>query len=356
MWATACRLRKNWPEVVWSLFAASNIAVSVFVAELQMAPLLLVWVSLVVVYTLRRWPLRPTVLVLCAVMLTTGVAKLIGADARVTRDTLKFDEWAELPLLAIIFLTILWHTRSRQPAELHERFAHEFWHQFRTIVTVARGHAELIQTECRGKQAAVDASVIIEELNCLSRISDQILALGVADHPRLLRLSPIDLEPFILTATRRWSRTVRRRWHVDVDTTGTLLVDAERLHSALDALIENAVKFTREQDRISIVCSAVNDSAVIEVSDTGPGIPPEDLPRVFEPFFRAGGDMNGNGGGLGLALVKAVAEAHRGTVSVASEPGEGAAFRLQLPGFEPDACVPGDLPQQAALETADAMQ
>jgi len=93
------------------------------------------------------------------------------------------------------------------------------------------------------------------------------------------------------------------------------------------------VKFTDEQDRIGVVTRVDGDQVVIEVSDSGPGIAADDLPHIFERFYRsaAGSARGRTGTGLGLAIVKAIAEAHGGGVSVASDPGEGSTFMLWLP-------------------------
>jgi len=112
--------------------------------------------------------------------------------------------------------------------------------------------------------------------------------------------------------------------------------DEEQLQSTLDALIENAVKFTRDDDRIAIVGRNDGSTAVIEVSDTGNGIPPDQLTLIFDRFSRLDeGRRRGNGGtGLGLAIVKAIVEAHGGSVRVRSELGEGTTFSLFIPGFK----------------------
>lgn len=117
---------------------------------------------------------------------------------------------------------------------------------------------------------------------------------------------------------------------------GVLIADEERLQTTLDALIENAIKFTRDHDRITIVGRHEGSTAVIEVSDSGEGILQDQLTRIFDRFSPLGerrGRRNG-GTGLGLAIVKAIVEAHGGTVAVESELGVGTTFSLFIPGFE----------------------
>ena len=137
--------------------------------------------------------------------------------------------------------------------------------------------------------------------------------------------------------------TAKRAWTVNATMDATIFADEERIGSSLDALIENAVKFTAEGSRISIAAQAEGDIAVIEVSDSGVGIPADQLERIFDRFARADGVVaqgpEGRGTGLGLAIVKAIVEAHGGSVGVESELGQGSAFRIYLPRFEPVAAV-----------------
>jgi signal transduction histidine kinase len=116
---------------------------------------------------------------------------------------------------------------------------------------------------------------------------------------------------------------------------------------ALDAVIENAVKATAPGDTIIVRARAEEDSALLEVIDVGPGIPAEALPRIFDRFAR---QPHRNGGtGLGLPIVKAIAEAHGGSVSVTSRPGAGTSVALRLPGYSE-----GSAPHAAAAGAAAA--
>ena len=206
-------------------------------------------------------------------------------------------------------------------------------HELRSHISIARGHAELIRAENPGRQAAGDAEVILDELDRLSIVSDRLLLLSVTEHRRMLRRAPVDVRHLVEDAAERWRGAGPRRWVVSVAADGTLLGDEGRLASALDMLLENAVKFTSGGDRIALqVRPEGRDTAVIEVSDGGPGIPPEHLPRIFDRFFRA---QNGGreGTGLGLPVVKAIVRAHHGSVTVKSEVGTGTTFEIRLRGF-----------------------
>src|SRR5581483_5573851 len=124
-----------------------------------------------------------------------------------------------------------------------------------------------------------------------------------------------------------------RAWRLDVDLAGRLLADPEGLRYALDALLENAVKYTDPGDAITLAARANGvGGVVVEVSDTGSGVSPDALPRIFDRWARADGarTREGGGAGLGLAIVAAVARAHGGRCSVERLP-RGTAFRLHLP-------------------------
>jgi heavy metal sensor kinase len=111
----------------------------------------------------------------------------------------------------------------------------------------------------------------------------------------------------------------------------TVVADRTRLEQVAANLIDNAVKYTRAGGRVAVEVRRESDAAILRVRDTGPGIPPDELPRIFERLFRGDRSRTERGLGLGLSLVRAIVEAHGGTVTVDSEPGEGSIFTVSLP-------------------------
>ncbi len=107
--------------------------------------------------------------------------------------------------------------------------------------------------------------------------------------------------------------------------------DAERLERAVGNLIHNAVKFSHEQGRVQVSVAFEEGSVTVRVSDTGVGISAQDLPRVFERFYKSDRARHGAGTGLGLAIVKHTVEAHGGIVGVQSEEGQGSTFSISIP-------------------------
>jgi signal transduction histidine kinase len=107
--------------------------------------------------------------------------------------------------------------------------------------------------------------------------------------------------------------------------------DRDKLKKVFLNLLDNAIKFTPAGGRIGITVGVESNLAKVQIADTGPGISPEQLPRIFDRFYRATKDDSLPGSGLGLSIVKAIVEAHRGKVDVESKPGQGSVFTVYLP-------------------------
>jgi two-component system OmpR family sensor kinase len=349
VWAIASTLRRRWVEIAWATFAAANVAVIVMLRDWETIPFHFVWVSLTIVYGFRVWRLRTTMVLLLVVMAVTGAA----LAWTVARGNERLDELTEVPLMAAMFVAMVWHAHRRRAAieeterlaesehrllEGQREFVRDASHELRTPITVARGHAELIRDSGVNGQVASDAGVVLDELGRLSSLSERLLILTAADDPGFLSRADIEVEPLVVGLMRRWSPTAERGWQVRVAAEGTIYADRERLETALDALIENAVKATDEGSPILVGSREDGHRLLLEVTDQGRGIGAEDLSRIFEPFSKIEPDRaRKNGGtGLGLSIAKAIVDAHGGSIAVASEEGSGTTFRISLPGFRPN--------------------
>jgi signal transduction histidine kinase len=144
------------------------------------------------------------------------------------------------------------------------------------------------------------------------------------------------VEPFLEDVFVRWSEVVPRSWTLGELAAGTVRADPEALRAALDALLENAVKYTEPANAITLSARSFDTELLIEIADEGPGLPPEALGRIFDRFARADTARSRaqGGAGLGLAIVDAIAKAHGGSCAAANS-GEGAVFTLRFPGFTP---------------------
>jgi signal transduction histidine kinase len=350
--------RKHWVELLWGLFAFVNVVAVLFLANWETIPFHLVWVSLTIVYGYRIWSSQTTALLLVAVMGFTGSALYFA----VVQSHRGFDEVAEVPLMAAMFLAMVWHARRRQSAieeaqrlaaneqrlrEQQRVFVRDASHELRTPITIARGHAELLRASATDPQAISDADVVIDELGRLSRLSERLLVLAAADHPEFLRVGPVDVRALVEQTGSRWAAAGDRVWRVEPLVGGTVPGDAGRLRDAADALVENALNATRSGDSIAISGRRRDASFVLTVADDGIGIEPDRLPSLFDRFTRvdAPRTRRGGGTGLGLSIVQAIAQAHGGSVEVESVPGQGTTFRVVLPGYRPAPLVtPEPLP------------
>jgi two-component system OmpR family sensor kinase len=333
-------------EIAWGAFAVVNVAVILAVSRWETIPFHFVWVSLTLVYGFRRWRLRTTMVLLLVVIAATGAALTWS----IVRGHEGPDELAEVPLMAAMFLAMVWHAERRQSAVEEARrlaesehqlliaqreFVRDASHELRTPITVARGHAELIRATDGDGQVAEDADVVLDELGHLSKLSERLLLLATAGHPAFLSSGPVDVEAFLEGLARRWIPTAPRDWQIRIGARGSILADRERLETAVDALLENALAATNVGATVALACRATVEELLIEVGDEGVGIPVQDLPRIFDRFSRVQehrGRANG-GTGLGLSITKAIVEAHGGSIDVDSEPGRGTIFRIVLPGF-----------------------
>jgi two-component system, OmpR family, sensor kinase len=221
-------------------------------------------------------------------------------------------------------------------AERIRRLVRDCSHELRTPITIAKGHAELLQQACRDPQGADDdemvgdVEVILGELDRLSRLTDRLLVVAAAGDPGFLALDRIDVEPVMVALARRWSAAADRTWKVSVDGDHWILADSGRLTAALDALIENAVFHTVDGDEIAIEVRSTRGCVVITIRDAGCGIPARRLVWLLDQPSTAGLRRPG-GTGLGIAIVKTITEAHGGWVTVESQAGRGTAFSLHLP-------------------------
>lgn len=330
-----------WVDVAWAIFAIANLLGMLVFATWETVPFHFIWVSLTILYGFRVWRLEPTLSVLGAIIVLTGAVLIID----IARGTQPLDELTEVPLMSAMFLAMVWHARRRLVAteavrrvsdenlrllERERRFIQNASHELRTPITVAIGHAELLQRAADPATMATDARVVLEELMRLRRLSERLLLLAAAEHPDFLHKRPIEIEPVLVEALHRWSPTPRQ-WRLGTTDEAVVEADADRLALAIDALVENAVKHTTPADWIELSVRR-NHGVEITVADSGTGIPPKDLDHIFERFARSDGSRQRDteGLGLGLSIVKTIAEAHGGSLRVRSKLGTGSEFEIVL--------------------------
>jgi signal transduction histidine kinase len=336
-------LQRRGVELAWVAFAIANLLAMLRWERWETIPFHFIWVSLTLVYGFRVWRPGATALTLGFVILSTGV--LITIDA--TRGTQEWGELFEVPLMSAMFMAMVWHARRRQDAlgiaekhaeqlestlEREEQFLHDASHELRTPVTIARGHLEVLG-RTNGRRAP-EIDVAVDELDRMERILERLLLLAGANQPDFLELEEIELDHFLEDIFLRWSEIAPRNWVLGALARGTLRADPEQLRIALDALLENAVKYTEPGNRIELSSRATGSKVAIEVTDEGLGVPDEAHSHIFQRFARADAARTRSAGGvgLGLAIVDTIVKAHGGRCQVSRTP-RGSVFGIQLPSF-----------------------
>jgi signal transduction histidine kinase len=348
----------RWLEVAWALFAAGNLAWMVLVPSQSLLPFHFTWISLLLLYGLG-YRTYTRLLTWCLLVPVMAGAALLFADARI-RALQPYDELIELPVLVVMLFAITRHASCRAAAvaaldemsrrnqvllERQRAFVQNASHELRTPITIALAHAELLPkaaadaTDWQGARAELvqDAAIVTDELVRLRGLVDRLLLLATAEQPGLLSPEPIRLAPLVEELLRRWE-PIPRRWIADAVDNAIVLADPGRLTMALDAIVDNAVRFTADGDRIEVSVQCRDGTAAITVTDTGPGIPAGQLDRVFDKFARADPRRDTTlNFGLGLPIVRAIAEAHDGQVTAARGPAGGTALTITLPLRQPQA-------------------
>jgi heavy metal sensor kinase len=229
--------------------------------------------------------------------------------------------------------------RLEESFKQQQRFIADASHELRTPLAVLRGETEVALEKERGPEDYRQSlSLIKEEAERLSRIVEDlfILAQQPIDAPTLIK-KPIRLNKIVDDCVRA-AQVLAARKALRLSMNGgspslTLNGDEELLKRMLLNLLDNAVKYTSEGGQISVELSALDGHARIVVRDTGPGIPEKDQPYIFDRFYRVDTARSRamGGAGLGLSIAHLIVKAHGGEIGVASAPGRGSVFTVELP-------------------------
>ncbi len=209
-------------------------------------------------------------------------------------------------------------------------FVSDASHELRTPITIVRGHLELLGDDPEERRETI--ALVTDELDRMSRFVDDLLLLARAERDDFLRVGEVELGALTDELAEKASALGKRSWRVSDRGEAVLVADRQRLTQAVMGLAQNAVQHTHEGAVIELGSARNGHEARVWVRDSGPGIAPRDQERVFERFARASARARrSEGAGLGLAIVRAIAEAHGGRVELESRLGHGSTFTLVLP-------------------------
>ena len=218
-------------------------------------------------------------------------------------------------------------------------FVQNVSHELRTPLTIAYGYVSLLNSGELGELQEIQrepVTVVARRLKLLTELVDDLKTILEADTQQIqteaVNLSEIvrKLAVDFQVAAEKAGLTLHTEIEPELPAVSG---DSMHLHRVLDNLLSNALKFTPAGGQVSVRLRQAEQNLVMEVTDTGIGIPEDKLDRVFERFYQVDGRMSRRygGTGLGLALVKEVVESNGGTVKVTSRPGQGSTFTVTLP-------------------------
>jgi len=242
----------------------------------------------------------------------------------------------EVAVLADAFDRML--DRLERAFKRQRDFVSDASHELRTPLAVLRAQVELLDHESDEHRRHESTFTLLRRLDALDRLVGDMLTLASAESGQVIEPRTIDLHDFFEDLRRDLPLFGDRDFHLHA-VNGTLQADPDRLTQVLQNLVRNAVAHTEPGDRVTVLARAHDGQLDISISDTGPGIPPDQLERVFERFHRIDGSRSRNdgGSGLGLAIARAIIEAHGGRIRAESAPGHGATLQIELPGYRPAA-------------------
>lgn len=220
-------------------------------------------------------------------------------------------------------------------------FIRDASHELRTPIAIVRGHLELLASGDISEEREVNETheLLTGELDRMTRIVNDLLLLARSERPDFLETETVQLDQLCEELIAKARALGDRAWHEDGTARRSIVADRQRLTQAVMGLADNAVANTKPGADISIGADVNGRWARIWVRDSGPGVPLAEQEEIFEPLRRGSGGRGYEGSGLGLALVRAIAEAHDGRVELRSRPGSGTEVELVLP-------VEGPMPRE----------
>ena len=203
-------------------------------------------------------------------------------------------------------------------------------HELRTPITIIRGHLELMGNDPQEQEETL--AIVFDELDRMNRLVNNLILLAKAERFDFLQEETIDVAQFTQEIYTKIITLAQRDWQLNNQGRGFFQGDRQRLTQAIINLAQNAVQHTEQSDRIILGSKTDQDSVYVWLLDTGKGFTPEEQELIFQRFARGRNSLGRTEGqGLGLSIVQAIVQAHRGRVKARGKLGKGATFTLILP-------------------------
>jgi two-component system, OmpR family, phosphate regulon sensor histidine kinase PhoR len=262
-----------------------------------------------------------------------------GLELSVTRDTTRTLVAHVTPVVAAgrgAVLVMHDITELRKADQVRRDFVANVSHELRTPLTAIKGYAEALLDDDDAEARDKFLDIIHRHATRMERLVKDLLRLARLDAGQeAVELAPCDVEGMLRGLAHDFEPLAAQKQQA-IETTvsvaaRTIVTDAAKLHDIARNLIENAVNYTPDGGAIDIQAAIINGRFQLTVSDTGHGISPDDLPRVFERFYRVDKSRTKPGTGLGLSIVKHLVHVLDGEVTASNQPGGGALFTVTLP-------------------------
>ncbi len=227
--------------------------------------------------------------------------------------------------------------RLERSVEKQKQFISDASHELRTPIAVIQGYTRMLERWGKKDPAILDESIeaISTEADNMRRLFEQLLTLAQADSSQTLpECELFSLRPLIEETVRDFQLIApSHRFEIPSMTDNEVYAERASIQQLLRILLDNCVKYTPQEGLITVKAMQTDTRTIIEISDTGVGIAPEDLPRIFDRFYRSeksrSKEMGGTG--LGLSIAQRIAEIHGGVIEVNSEIGKGTTVKVVLP-------------------------
>lgn len=226
----------------------------------------------------------------------------------------------------------------KQNEEMSKNFASIVSHEYKTPIAAITGYAQLLYNGgLEEEEEKQYIKTILEQSKRLSNLSVNMLQLARLDSNTVgmsKEMFSLDeqIRNVIVNMENLWEQ---KNIEMDINLDkAQVYCNSQMLYHVWENLLSNAIKFTLENGKITVTCQVSDNYTVVKVADTGCGISPENIPHIFERFYKSDSEVNADGNGLGLAITQKIIQLSGGKVSVESEAGKGSLFTVTLPAFD----------------------